>query len=195
MTLIKGYNMNKDRILINKLKTFENINSNVVNILLVLFGTILLAISAKIQVPFWPVPMTMQTFVIFLIGMTYSVRLSFITVSMYLFEGALGLPVFASGGGIAYLVGPTSGYLYGMLISSVVISYLANLGFSKTYFKTSISLLIGSFIIFLFGILYPGSIIGYEKAIIAGLLPFIPSEIFKIALAVSLIPTIQKIIK
>ena len=195
MTLIKGYNMNKDRILINKLKTFENINSNVVSILLVLFGTILLAISAKIQVPFWPVPMTMQTFVIFLIGMTYSVRLSFITVSMYLFEGALGLPVFASGGGIAYLVGPTSGYLYGMLISSVVISYLANLGFSKTYFKTSISLLIGSFIIFLFGILYLGSIIGYEKAIFAGLLPFIPSEIFKIALAVSLIPTIQKIIK
>ena len=187
--------MNKDRILINKLKTFENFNSNVVSILLVLFGTILLAISAKIQLPFWPVPMTMQTFVIFLIGMTYSVRLSFITVSMYLFEGALGLPVFASGGGIAYLVGPTSGYLYGMLISSVVISYLANLGFSKTYLKTSISLLIGSFIIFLFGILYLGSIIGYEKAIIAGLLPFIPSEIFKIALAVSLIPTIQKIIK
>ena len=187
--------MNKDRILINKLKTFENFNSNIVSILLVLFGTILLAISAKIQLPFWPVPMTMQTFVIFLIGMTYSVRLSFITVSMYLFEGALGLPVFASGGGIAYLVGPTSGYLYGMLISSVVISYLANLGFSKTYFKTSISLLIGSFIIFLFGILYLGSIIGYEKAIIAGLLPFIPSELFKIALAVSLIPTIQKIIK
>lgn len=187
--------MNKDRILINKLKTFENFNSNVVSVLLVLFGTILLAISAKIQLPFWPVPMTMQTFVIFLIGMTYSVRLSFITVSMYLFEGALGLPVFASGGGIAYLVGPTSGYLYGMLISSVVISYLANLGFSKTYLKTSISLLIGSFIIFLFGILYLGSIIGYEKAIIAGLLPFIPSELFKIALAVSLIPTIQKIIK
>ena len=187
--------MNKDRILINKLKTFENFNSNVVSILLVLFGTILLAISAKIQLPFWPVPMTMQTFVIFLIGMTYSVRLSFITVSMYLFEGAIGLPVFASGGGIAYLVGPTSGYLYGMLISSVVISYLANLGFSKTYFKTSISLLIGSFIIFLFGILYLGWIIGYEKAIIAGLLPFIPSELFKIALAVSLIPSIQKIIK
>ncbi|MDC0045107.1 biotin transporter BioY [Pelagibacteraceae bacterium] len=187
--------MNKDRILINKLKTFENVNSNVVSILLVLFGTILLAISAKIQLPFWPVPMTMQTFVIFLIGMTYSVRLSFITVSIYLFEGALGLPVFASGGGIAYLVGPTSGYLYGMLISSVVISYLANLGFSKTYFKTSITLLIGSFVIFLFGILYLGSIIGFEKAIIAGLLPFIPSELFKIALAVSLIPTIQKIIK
>ena len=186
--------MNKDRILINKLKTFENFNSNVVSILLVLFGTILLAISAKIQLPFWPVPMTMQTFVIFLIGMTYSVRLSFITVSMYLFEGALGLPVFASGGGIAYLVGPTSGYLYGMLISSVVISYLANLGFSKTYFKATVSLLIGSAIIFSFGIIYLGYIIGFEKAVAAGLLPFIPSELFKIALAVALIPTLHKII-
>ena len=140
--------MNKDRILINKLKTFENFNSNVVSILLVLFGTILLAISAKIQLPFWPVPMTMQTFVIFLIGMTYSVRLSFATVLFYLFQGAIGLPVFAAGGGVAYLVGPTAGYLYGMLFASIVISYLANLGFSKTYFKATVSLLIGSTIIF-----------------------------------------------
>ena len=187
--------MHENRILIHKLKNFENINSNFLIITLMLFGSILLAISAKVQVPFWPVPMTMQTFVIFLIGMTYSIRLSFATVGFYLFQGAIGLPVFAAGGGVAYLVGPTAGYLYGMLFASIVISYLANLGFSKTYFKTSISLLIGSFIIFLFGILYLGSIIGYEKAIIAGLLPFIPSELFKIALAVSLIPTIQKIIK
>ena len=187
--------MNNERILINKLKSFENINSNLLNILLALFGTLLLAISSKVQVPFWPVPMTMQTFVIFLIGMTYGVRLSFVTVALYLFEGAAGLPVFASGGGMAYLIGPTAGYLYGMLFASVAISYLANLGFSKTYFKATLSLFIGSIIIFSIGIIYLGSIIGYEKAIAAGLLPFIPSEIFKIALAVSLIPTIQKIIK
>ena len=187
--------MNNERILINKLKSFENINSNLLNVLLALFGTLLLAISSKVQVPFWPVPMTMQTFVIFLIGMTYGIRLSFATVALYLFEGAAGLPVFASGGGIAYLIGPTAGYLYGMLFASVVISYLANLGFSKTYFKATFSLLIGSVIIFLIGITYLGSIIGYQKAIEAGLLPFIPSELFKIALAVSLIPTIQKIIK
>ena len=187
--------MNNERILINKLKSFENINSNLINILLALFGTFLLAISSKVQVPFWPVPMTMQTFVIFLIGMTYGVRLSFATVALYLFEGAAGLPVFASGGGIAYLIGPTAGYLYGMLFASVVISYLANLGFSKTYFKATLSLLIGSIMIFLIGIIYLGSIIGYEKAIAAGLFPFIPSELFKIALAVSLIPTIHNIIK
>ena len=187
--------MNNERILINKLKSFENINSNLINILLALFGTFLLAISSKVQVPFWPVPMTMQTFVIFLIGMTYGVRLSFVTVALYLFEGAAGLPVFASGGGIAYLIGPTAGYLYGMLFASVAISYLANLGFSKTYFKATLSLVAGSIIIFSIGIIYLGSIIGYEKAIAAGLFPFIPSELFKIALAVSLIPTIHKIIK
>ncbi len=187
--------MNNDRILINKLKSFENINSTLLNILLVLFGTLLLAISAKVQVPFWPVPMTMQTFVIFLIGMTYGVRLSFATVAVYLFEGAAGIPVFASGGGIAYLTGPTAGYLYGMLFASVAISYLANVGYSKTYFKATFSLFIGTIIIFAIGIIYLGSIIGFEKAIVAGLLPFIPSEIFKIALAVTLIPTIQKVIK
>ena len=186
--------MNNDRILINKLKSFENVNSNLINIILALFGTLLLAISSKVQVPFWPVPMTMQTFVIFLIGMTYGVRLSFATVALYLFQGAAGLPVFASGGGLSYLMGPTAGYLYGMLFAAVTISYLANLGFSKTYLKATISLISGSIIIFLFGILYLGKIIGYQKAIEAGLLPFIPSEIFKIALAVSLIPTIQKII-
>jgi len=114
---------------------------------------------------------------------------------LYLFEGAIGLPVFATGGGIAYLVGPTAGYLYGMTLSVVVISYLANLGYSKTYFKAALSLLLGSVIIFSFGLVYLGSIIGYEKSIQAGLLPFIPSELFKIALAVALIPTLNKFIK
>ena len=187
--------MNNERILINRLKSFENINSNILNIVLALFGTLLLAISSKVQVPFWPVPMTMQTFVIFLIGMTYGVRLSFATVALYLLEGAVGLPVFASGGGIAYLISPTAGYLFGMLFASVVISYLANLGFSKTYVKSMITLFVGTLIIFAFGIIYLGSIIGYQKAIAAGLLPFIPSELFKIALAVVLIPTIQKATK
>ena len=82
-----------------------------------------------------------------------------------------------------------------MLFASVAISYLANLGFSRTYFKATFSLFIGAIIIFAFGIIYLGSIIGFEKAIAAGLLPFIPSEIFKIALAVTLILKIQKFIK
>ena len=187
--------MNNSRILINNLKIFQGINQNIINVLLILFGTLLLTISAKVQVPFWPVPMTMQTFVVFLIGSTYGVRLSFLTLVAYLIEGALGLPVFAAGGGIVYLTGPTAGYLFGMTIAAAAISYFANMGYSKSYIKSFISIMIGSIIIFVCGFLYLGSIIGYTKAIQAGLLPFIPSEIFKIALAVLLIPTLHKIIK
>ncbi len=146
--------MNNTRILINNLKIFQGLNQNVTNISLILFGTLLLTISAKVQVPFWPVPMTMQTFMVFLIGATYGVRLSFLTLVVYLFEGAIGLPVFATGGGIVYLTGPTAGYLYGMTIAAVVISYFADKGFSISYMKTFMSIIIGSIIIFALGVLY-----------------------------------------
>ena len=173
----------------------QNSQIQIIKSLLVIFlGSVLLAISAKIKIPFYPVPMTMQTFMVFLIGATYGVRLSFLTLVAYLFEGAMGLPVFATGGGIVYLTGPTAGYLYGMTIAAVVISYFADKGFSISYIKTFMSIIIGSIIIFVLGVLYLGSIIGYNKAIQAGLLPFIPSELFKIALAVILIPTLNKIL-
>ena len=113
--------MNNDRILINKLKSFENVNSYFLNIILALFGTILLAVSSKVQVPFWPVPMTMQTFAVFIIGMTFGSKLAFFTLLLYLFEGAIGLPVLAKGGGLLYLTGPTAGYLYGMTIAAGVV--------------------------------------------------------------------------
>jgi len=110
----------------------------------------------------------------------------------YLFEGAIGLPVFATGGGIAYLMGPTAGYLYGMLMAAVVIGYLSERGFSASYFMCAVSLFIGSIIIFTLGVGYLGSIIGYDKAINAGLMPFLPSELFKLALAVVVIPSLSK---
>ncbi|MDC6448368.1 biotin transporter BioY [Alphaproteobacteria bacterium] len=187
--------MNNSRILLNNLKVFQGLNANLINVVLILFGTLLLTISAKVQVPFWPVPMTMQTFVVFLIGSTYGVRLSFLTLLAYLFEGAIGLPVFATGGGIVYLTGPTAGYLYGMTIAVALISFFANNGSSDSYIKSFISIILGSIVIFTFGVLYLGSIIGYSKALQLGLLPFIPSELFKIVLAVLLIPTLNKIIK
>ena len=187
--------MKNNSTLIKNLLSDYRINAFFQNISLMLIGTLILAFSSKVQVPFWPVPMTMQTFMVFLIGATYGVRLSFLTLVAYLFEGAIGLPVFAAGGGIVYLTGPTAGYLYGMTIAAVVISYFADKGFSISYMKTFMSIIIGSIIIFTLGVLYLGSIIGYNKAIQAGLLPFIPSELFKIALAVILIPTLNKIIK
>ena len=187
--------MKNNSTLIKQIFPTSGTSSYIKNITLILFGSFLLAISAKVQVPFWPVPMTMQTFVVFLIGMTYGWRLSFFTLLAYIGEGAFGLPVFATGSGIAYLMGPTAGYIYGMLLAVTIIGILAEKGFSNSYFMSLISLLIGSIIIFTFGVGYLGSIIGYDKAINLGLLPFIPSEIFKIALAVALIPSLSKFIK
>ncbi len=82
-------------------------------IVLIVAGSLLLTLSAKVQVPFWPVPMTMQTFVVLMIGATYGSTLGAATVLVYLVQGALGLPVFAKGGGLAYMTGPTGGYLLG----------------------------------------------------------------------------------
>ena len=186
--------MKNNTTLINSLLSTYNINAYLKNIALVLFGTLLLALSSKVQVPFWPVPMTMQTFIVFIIGMAYGWKLAFCTLVAYLLEGALGLPVFAKGGGLLYLTGPTAGYLYGMTVAAGVIGVFAELGYNNSYFKSLISLLIGTFIIFLFGVGYLGSIIGYDKALAGGLYPFIPSEFFKIGIAVVLIPSITRYI-
>ena len=186
--------MKNNTTLIHSALSNYKINIYLKNIILVFLGTILLSISSKVQVPFWPVPMTMQTFVVFIIGMSYGSKLALTTLILYLLEGAFGLPVFAKGGGLLYLTGPTAGYLYGMMIAAWVIGKFADLGYNNSYFKSLISLLTGTSIIFLFGVVYLGSIIGFDKAFAAGLYPFILSELFKILLAVALIPNIKKYI-
>ncbi len=186
--------MKNNTTLINSLLSTYEINTQYKNIALILFGTLLLAVSSKIQVPFWPVPMTMQTFIVFIIGMSFGWKLAFSTLIAYLVEGALGLPVFAKGGGLLYLMGPTAGYLYGMTIAAGVIGFFAERGYNKSYIKSLISLMIGTIIIFVLGVGYLGSVIGYDKALAGGLYPFIPSEFFKIGLAVILIPSITRYI-
>ena len=186
--------MKNNTTLINSILSTYSINAYFKNIALILFGTLLLALSSKVQVPFWPVPMTMQTFIVFIIGMSYGWKLAFSTLVIYLFEGALGLPVFAKGGGLLYLTGPTAGYLYGMTIAAAVIGIFAELGYNNSYFKSLVSLSIATFIIFLCGVGYLGSLIGYDKALAGGLYPFIPSELFKSGLAVVLIPSITRFI-
>ena len=106
--------MKNNSTLIKNLLSDFRINIYFQNISLMLIGTLILAFSSKVQVPFWPVPMTMQTFAVFIIGMTFGSKLAFFTLLLYLFEGAIGLPVFAKGGGLLYLTGPTAGYLYGI---------------------------------------------------------------------------------
>tara|TARA_B100000029_G_scaffold114541_2_gene107023 strand:- start:337 stop:903 length:567 start_codon:yes stop_codon:yes gene_type:complete len=187
--------MKNQTTLIHSILSNYKINIYLKNIALILFGTLLLALSSKVQVPFWPVPMTMQTFIVFIIGMAYGWKLAVSTLVVYLIEGAMGLPVFAKGGGLLYLTGPTAGYLYGMTVAAGIIGFFAELGYNQSYFKSLISLLIGTFIIFLLGVGYLGSIVGYDKALAGGLYPFIPSEFFKIGLAIVLIPSITRYIK
>ena len=175
------------RILINKIKVFSGINSNFLNLILILVGTLLLAISAKVQVPFWPVPMTMQTFVVFLIGMTYSVRLSLLTLIFYLFQGAIGLPVFAGtpekGVGLIYFTGPTMGYLIGFLFAVFFSGFFK---FDNNLFKNFLKLVFSVSFIYLFGLLWLGSIIGWEKPIFElGAQPFLLAELLT---CMSLVP-------
>ena len=167
------------------------------NIILIVAGSLALWISAKIQVPFYPVPMTMQTFVVLVIGMSFGWKLGVSTVLLYLIEGSLGLPVFAGtpekGIGIAYMVGPTGGYLFGFAISAGFLGWLSSKGWDRNVFLTLAAMILGTTIIFTFGIIWLGAVIGWEKPILEiGIFPFIPAEVFKIALATAILPLIWK---
>tara|TARA_B100000029_G_C17041604_1_gene766125 strand:- start:35 stop:583 length:549 start_codon:yes stop_codon:yes gene_type:complete len=152
-------------------------------IALVLFGTLLLTISAKIKVPFYPVPMTMQTFVVVLIGITLGWKLGLITVFAYLFEGGIGLPVFAGtpekGIGISYMMGPTGGYLVGF-VSSVFIAGFVNL--NRNLFIKFLLISLSVFAIYLTGVPWLAHLAGWEIAYVWGVKNFVLAELFKIAI-------------
>ena len=158
------------------------------NIVLVLAGTALLAISAKVQVPSYPVPMTMQTFAVLVIGMAYGWRLGGLTVLAYLAEGAVGLPVFSAGGGLAYFAGPTGGYLVGFLVSALVVGGLASLKWDRNVLTTLLAMTIGTAIIFGFGAAWLSVLAGTEVAIAQGVMPFLIGAAIKIALAAAVLP-------
>ena len=166
-------------------------------ILITIAGSILITISAKVKIPFYPVPMTMQTFVILLIGITFGYKVGIGIVSLYLFEGIIGLPVFAyspeKGIGIAYFVGPTMGYLIGFLVAVFFAGYFKyNKGILDNLLKLTFSV---SFI-YIFGILWLGTLIGWDKPIFKfGVEPFLLAELFKILLLLLLTPTLLKIKK
>jgi biotin transport system substrate-specific component len=163
--------------------------SNIVRgIVLAVIGSILLTISAKIQVPFWPVPMTMQTLVVLVLGVAYGWRLAGATVLLYLAQGALSLPVFAGGGGLAYMSGPTGGYLVGFLLAAVAVGWLAERGWARSVSSALAAMLIGTVIVFACGIAWLGTLIGLPQAINAGLMPFLLSEAVKVALGTALVP-------
>ena len=163
-------------------KKIESLNI-LKKILLVIFGTLLLTVSAKIKVPFYPVPMTMQTFVVVLIGVTLGWKLGLITILAYLFECAIGLPVFAGtpekGVGISYITGPTGGYLIGF-ITSVLIAGFVNL--NRNIFVRFLLISLSVFAIYLTGVPWLAYLAGWEVAYVWGIKNFVLAEILKIAI-------------
>jgi biotin transport system substrate-specific component len=161
--------------------------------LLVVAGSLALAISAKVQVPFWPVPMTMQTLVVLLIGASFGARLGGVTLAAYLAQGAAGLPVFASGAGLAYMAGPTGGYLAGFLLAAIVVGALADRGFGRNVWTTLVAMGAGLVAIYGLGVGWLAVFAGLEKAITLGVVPFVPAEAVKLALAALLLPSAWKL--
>ena len=162
---------------------------------LVVFGTLLLAASAQFKIPLYPVPVTGQTLVVLLIGMTYGPRLGGITMAGYLFEGALGLPVFAGGAaGAAVLMGPTGGYLFGFLLAGVAMGFLAERGMGRTVVSTIAAMFIGNCVIYLCGALWLANFIGFGQAIAAGVLPFLYGDALKLVVAAGLMPLAWRVV-
>jgi biotin transport system substrate-specific component len=163
--------------------------------ILALAGTALLTLSAKIQVWPGPVPITMQTFVILTIGMTYGWRLGGATLLLYLAEGAIGLPVFSKGGGIAYFAGPTGGYLVGFVLAAIVTGWLAERGWDRRPATTALAMLAGNIAIYVPGLIWLAFLIGYEKAIKFGVMPFLAGDLVKLALAAAVMPLAWKAVR
>lgn len=167
-------------------------------ILLTVIGSLVIWLAAKIQVPFYPVPMTMGTFAVLVIGMAYGWRLGTATVLLYLTEGILGLPVFAGtpekGIGLSYMLGGTGGYLIGYMLSAAAVGTLAERGWDKNILTTGLAMLLGNALIYLPGLLWLGILFGWDKPIIQwGLAPFILGDLVKLALAAALMPLAWKL--
>ena len=152
-----------------------------------IIGSFLLAISSKVQIPLTPVPVTLQTLVLLVMSMFLGWRGAVGATSLYLFQGAIGLPVFAHGGGFIILFGPTGGYLFGFLIASLVVGYLAEKGWDKSVVLTFTSMTIGTLIIYLFGVIWLSYLKDLNTALVFGLLPFITPDILKICLGTCLV--------
>ena len=167
------------------------------SLVVVILGSIALTISAKIKIPFYPVPMTMQTFVVLFLGISLGYKIGIATVGLYLIEGIAGLPVFSNspekGVGLVYFTGPTMGYLIGFLTAC----YLASkIKISDNFIVILFKLIIATSTIYILGLLWLGTLIGWDKPIFAlGAKPFLLAEIFKIMILAILTKQIIKIRK
>ena len=164
------------------------------SLVLMAAGVGILAVSARIQVPFYPVPVTMQTLAVMVIAMAYGCELGTATLFSYLLAGFLGAPVFAGGAGFAYMAGPTGGYLAGFLASSVVLGALADRGWTRNWQTTAAAMIAGTAIIYLLGVAWLSQLIGFDKAVQFGLVPFIYGDILKLVIAAVSVPFMWKLV-
>lgn len=160
---------------------------------LLAIGVAALAVAAKIKVPFWPVPVTMQTFAVLSIGAAYGPRLGVATVLAYLAVGALGFDVFTSSSaesfGLAYMAGSTGGYLVGFALAAGFLGWAARRGWDRSHGRMALAMLIGNAIVYVPGLLWLGRLYGWDQPILAwGLTPFLPGDALKLALAALVFP-------
>lgn len=165
---------------------------------LVTVGVLLLWLSAKIQIPLWPVPLTMQTFVVLTIGLAYGARLGGATVLAYLAAGAVGLPVFAGdwheGAGYIHLYGPTGGYLVGFAVAAWIGGRLAERGWDRRLPHAAAAMLIGNVVIYALGVAWLAVLFDLGTALTAGLYPFLPGDALKIALGAVTLPLAWRLV-
>ena len=161
------------------------------NVLLVLSATTLIALCARISfpVPWSPVPITGQTFAVLLTGALLGSRLGALSVLTYLAQGTMGLPVFAYGGGIAELTGPTGGYLIGFVPMAFIVGYLCERGWGRRPWTAAPAMLAGSVVLYIFGLSWLARFVPAESLFATGLTPFIPGDLTKIALATIALPS------
>ena len=165
------------------------------SLLAIILGSIALTISAKIKIPFYPVPMTMQTFVVLFLGVSLGYKIGLASVALYLFEGIMGLPVFSNspekGVGLVYFTGPTMGYLIGFLAASLLASKIS---MKDNFLLVLIKLIIATSTIYILGLFWLGTLIGWDKPIFSlGAKPFLLAEAFKIMLLALITKKIIKI--
>ena len=161
----------------------------------IVLGSIALIISAKIKIPFYPVPMTMQTFVVLFLGISFGYKVGLASVGLYLFEGIMGLPVFSNspekGVGLIYFTGPTMGYLIGFLTASFLASKINS---KDSFLLVLLKLIIATSTIYILGLFWLGTLIGWDKPVFAlGAKPFLLAEIFKVVLLALITKQIIKI--
>ncbi|MEN8889077.1 biotin transporter BioY [Celeribacter marinus] len=188
-----------DKVLAEAFGANEGTALRAKQVALVVAGVMILAISAKIAVPMWPVPITMGTFAVLSLGAAYGPRLGLATIALYMLVGALGFDVFAGSSaeahGITYMMGGTGGYLVGYVLATVALGMAARAGWDRSPVKMAGAMLLGNALIYVPGLIWLAVLYGVDKPILAwGLTPFLIGDALKLALAAMVLPAAWKFV-